>query len=128
MSASAKTIRHLVNQERHKHGLPALKASKSLNVSAKAKAADMVKYHYFSHGTPQGSWYAFIYKHAGPRWRGEAIGENIAKGQDTAEQVMRAWMNSPEHRANILGSQFKVIGIGFASSGSTEYWVQHFGG
>jgi uncharacterized protein YkwD len=129
MAVLAKTIRRLVNEERHRNGLPGLKASKKLNISARAKAADMVKYNYFSHGTPHGSWYAFLYKYAGKSWN--TIGENIARGQDTASQVMKAWMDSPEHRANILNVHYKVLGIGFARGGEhgdTEYWVQHFGG
>ena len=115
----------LVNQERRKHGLAPLRLSSALNNSARAKARDMAKYDYFNHDTPHGRWYAFIYKYAGDRWR--TIGENIARDQDTAEQVFEEWMNSPEHRANILAEKYRVLGIGFARRGSREYWVQHFG-
>ncbi|MBU0766540.1 CAP domain-containing protein [Patescibacteria group bacterium] len=52
-----------------------------------------------------------------------AVGENIAKGQLTATQVNEDWMNSPEHRANILHPQFDEIGIGLFG----DVWVQNFG-
>lgn len=51
-------------------------------------------------------------------------GENIARGQTTPAQVVRDWMNSPGHRANIMSKNFKEIGIGIAGT----YWVQNFGG
>ncbi len=118
-------ILRLVNQERHRHDIPSVRFSKPLSVSARAKALDMVKFHYFSHDTPKGTWYRFLYKYAGDRWR--TIGENIARGQDTAAQVFEEWMDSPDHRANILSYKFQLLGIGFARDGETEYWVQHFG-
>jgi uncharacterized protein YkwD len=50
-------------------------------------------------------------------------GENIARGQDSAKEVMEDWMNSPSHRAAILSETFNEIGIGISGT----YWVQHFG-
>ena len=52
-----------------------------------------------------------------------AFGENLARGQLTAEDVMNDWMASPGHRANILTELFIDIGIGIEGSS----WVQHFG-
>jgi len=52
------------------------------------------------------------------------IGENIAKGQAGAWTVVSAWMDSPEHRKNILSPDLKEIGIGIADG----IWVQNFGG
>lgn len=52
-----------------------------------------------------------------------AVGENIAKGQLTVEQVMEDWMNSPAHRKNILRSEFEEIGIGIYN----DVWAQNFG-
>lgn len=57
------------------------------------------------------------------------VGENIAYGYPTAGAVVKAWMNSPGHRANILNRRFTKIGLGLArSSDGTKYWVQDFGG
>jgi uncharacterized protein YkwD len=57
------------------------------------------------------------------------VGENIASGYPTAGAVMKAWMNSPGHRRNILRPGFTRIGLGLATSeGGTRFWVQDFGG
>jgi len=52
-------------------------------------------------------------------------GENVARGQRSAVSVMNAWMNSAGHRANILNSRYKNIGVGLSDSGF--YWTQVFG-
>ena len=51
-------------------------------------------------------------------------GENIAKGYQSPEAVVRGWMNSPGHRANILNSSYTHIGVGYVASGN--YWTQMF--
>jgi uncharacterized protein YkwD len=59
------------------------------------------------------------------------MGENIAAGFSTAQDVFNAWKNSPGHNANMLDPSFKAIGIGLATvSGSsyTYYWTTDFGG
>jgi uncharacterized protein YkwD len=58
-----------------------------------------------------------------------AAGENIAAGYPNVASVMRGWLNSSGHRANILSADFTRIGIGVArASDGTRYWVQDFGG
>ncbi|MBM3231045.1 CAP domain-containing protein [Candidatus Peregrinibacteria bacterium] len=52
-----------------------------------------------------------------------ALGENLAKGQLSVEQVIEDWMNSPRHRENILRPEFAEIGIGLFG----DFWVQEFG-
>jgi uncharacterized protein YkwD len=54
-------------------------------------------------------------------------GENIASGQRNPADVMKAWMNSPGHRANILRCGYRNIGVGVAFRGSTPIWTQDFG-
>jgi uncharacterized protein YkwD len=54
-------------------------------------------------------------------------GENIAVGFATPEEVFEGWINSPEHRANILNSDFTEIGVGNAVGNSRIYWAQEFG-
>ena len=53
-------------------------------------------------------------------------GENIAEYYNTAENVMKGWMNSDGHRANILGD-FTTIGIGAVKVDNSYFWVQIFG-
>jgi uncharacterized YkwD family protein/spore coat assembly protein SafA len=115
----------LVNQERAKNGLKALKANWELSRVARYKSADMRDRNYFSHtsptyGSPFDMMKAFKISY-------QAAGENIAAGQPTAEQVMKGWMESPGHRKNILSPQFTEMGVGYAQGGSyRHYWTQMF--
>lgn len=112
----------LVNQERAKNGLPALKEDWELSRVARYKSQDMHDNHYFSHTSPTyGSPFKMMSDfgiHYG------YAGENIAYGQKTPEEVMKAWMNSSGHRANILSKNFTHIGVGYVKDGS--YWTQQF--
>ena len=57
------------------------------------------------------------------------VGENIAAGSATPETVVKQWMNSPGHRANILNSDYEELGVGYAYKSGSEYghyWVQMF--
>jgi uncharacterized protein YkwD len=95
-----------------------------LQTAAQKHAEDMKSRNYFDHVNPDGQTPTERIRAAGYPMDGTwYTGENIAKGQTTAEQVMRDWMNSSGHRANILSKNFKEIGIGFTSN----YWVQNFG-
>jgi len=119
-----KGLLELVNNERAKSGLPALKLSAAVGTAARIKADEMSAKKYFNHtspiyGTPFEMLHAF-----GISYR--TAGENIAKGQKTANAVMGAWMNSEGHRANILNKDFTEIGIGYANDGQTTYWVLIF--
>jgi uncharacterized protein YkwD len=59
---------------------------------------------------------------------GRGWAENIARGQDSAEAVMAAWMGSPDHRANILDCGLRAFGVGAARSASGQlFWTQDFG-
>jgi hypothetical protein len=111
----------LTNQERAKNGLSPLKANAELNYAADKYAEEMSERGVLSHTGPDGSK---------PWDRAEAVGyearmmgENLAAGQTTAEQVVEGWMNSSGHRANILKPQYTDIGVGFYNN----YWVQDFG-
>jgi len=115
----------LVNQERAKNGLGPLKENWELSRVARYKSADMAKKNYFSHNSPTyGSPFRMM-ENFGIKY--SAAGENIAKGQRTPEEVMKAWMNSPGHRANILSNNFTQIGVGYAKdSKGVAYWTQMF--
>lgn len=55
------------------------------------------------------------------------LGENIAAGQPTARAVMRSWMGSEGHKANILNCRFKDIGVGLVWADGVPFWTQDFG-
>jgi uncharacterized YkwD family protein/spore coat assembly protein SafA len=113
---------NLVNQERAKNGLPALKYDWELARVAEHKSQDMRNKGYFSHTSPTYGSPFDMMKSYGITYK--AAGENIAYGQTSAQQVMNAWMNSSGHRANILNPNFTHIGVGYVANG--HYWTQMF--
>ena len=114
-----------VNKERAAQGLPALKYNSELSKVAEAKAADLRDNNYFSHTSPTYGSPFDMMKSFGIKYT--AAGENIAKGYMNPKSVMKGWMNSPGHRANILNSSFTEIGVGYVSdSKGAGYWVQMF--
>ena len=127
VNSMEKQVASLTNSERKAKGLSALTLDSQLSKLARIKAEDMAKKGYFSHTSPTyGSAFDMMNKYV-VSYR--TAGENIAKGQKTAESVMNGWMNSSGHRANILSSAYTNIGVGYAkdSRGNT-YWVQIFKG
>lgn len=117
--AEAEVVR-LVNVERAKHGLKAVQRGPKTSAVARAYAAEMARTGRFEHGDVAGRL-----KAAGITYR--SYGENIAKGQRTAAEVMDEWMKSPGHRANILNRDFTHLGAGvhFGTDGR-GHWVQDF--
>lgn len=93
------------------------------------KAEDMVRDGYFSHIAKDGKnpWYWI--KEAGYRFK--YAGENLAVLFDSANDIEKAWLNSPSHRENILNSKFTEIGVGIATGTykgvETHYVVEIFG-
>jgi len=120
-----KEVFTLVNQERAKQGLAALKENVELSKVARTKSEDMAKNNYFSHTSPTYGSPFDMMKQFGITYT--AAGENIAMGQPTATSVMNGWMNSPGHRANILSKDFTEIGVGLAKNANGSiYWTQDF--
>lgn len=125
LSAIELEVVRLVNIERQKEGLQPLIASPELSNVARKKSEDMAKNNYFSHTSPTyGSPFEMM-KQFGIKYN--TAGENIAKGQLSAQSVVNAWMNSSGHRANIMNPSFNKIGVGHYQSGNgTNYWTQMF--
>ncbi len=115
-------VLRLVNVERTKAGLPALKNDWELARVAEHKSQDMAQKGYFSHTSPTYGSPFDMMKAYGINYK--AAGENIAKGQRTPQEVVNAWMNSSGHRANILSSNFTHIGVGYVENGNV--WTQMF--
>ncbi|MEV3933674.1 sigma-70 family RNA polymerase sigma factor [Streptomyces sp. NPDC053728] len=120
----AEEVIALVNTERSKEGCSSVSGDSLLTKAASRHSADMVARDYFSHTSPDGTDPGARITAVGYRW--STYGENIAKGQQTAEAVMDAWMNSDGHRANILNCAFKEIGIGREDSSGGPVWTQNF--
>ena len=117
-----KEVIRLVNEKRAQNGLKALTYDWELSRVARYKSQDMKNNNYFSHTSPTYGTPFQMMKSFGISYR--TAGENIAKGQATPQAVVDAWMNSSGHRANILNSSFKKIGVGYVANG--KYWTQMF--
>ena len=117
----------LVNEERKKVGLNTLAYDEKTTYAATQRSYEMAVHKYFQHARPDGSSCFTVMKEYGVSYW--SAGENIALGQRTPEEVMRDWMNSPGHKANILRAEFTEIGVGIATNASGRlYWTQLFAG
>lgn len=123
------SIVELTNQERKSLGFAPLKVNPKLEEAAYLKAQDMMAKDYFSHQSPAGvrpwDWLKKVnykYKYAG---------ENLAIGFLDSDEVIKAWNESPSHRANLLNSNYQEIGIavvrGDFQGSDTTLVVQFFG-
>lgn len=114
----------LVNQERKKAGVSELTMDSDAMEAADIRANELVTK--FSHTRPSGERCFSVFEEVGIEDYG-AVGENIAKGQNSPSDVMNSWMNSSGHRENILKSSYKRIGVGcYQGSDGKLYWVQLF--
>jgi uncharacterized protein YkwD len=106
---------------------PPLRISSELTDAAEAHAGDMARRKFFEHRGSDGSEPKDRVRRTGYRWL--LTGENIALGPESAEEVVKGWLDSPGHCANIMEPRFKDIGIGLATGGKRGqiYWVQEFG-
>lgn len=142
-------IHNLVNRERGKKGLPVLLWDESLHSIAQKYSQDMMRRNFFSHDDPEGRSFCDRYRAARFECRiriGDAVclgAENIAlenlnnssfyedrktyftgaTEDKIAESVVRGWINSKNHRRNILTPYFKRQGIGVALSGDGKVYV-----
>ncbi len=120
----AKQVLDIVNQERAKNGKSALKMTKGLFETANQRAAELAVTYDSGHLRPDGTQCFTAFPSGNT-----TMGENIAMGQITPEQVMNDWMNSDGHRKNILGiaANYTTIGIGCFEQNGILHWVQCFG-
>jgi uncharacterized protein YkwD len=140
-SADRQAVTDMVNAERAKEGLAPMSYNIFLEKSAQAHADDMRARAFFEHDTPDGvsaedridrDGYLEPF-HSCLCSKSYTVGENIAKGQATAAEVVETWMNSPQHRANIMSPDFNEIGIGLTAVDPNDtgfkgfFWVQNFG-
>jgi uncharacterized protein YkwD len=136
-SAEETAFVQLLNEYRVSQGLQPLLVSDMLSEAAERHSSDMGKYDFFNHYTTGGSdWFEIG---ASPWDRMAASGytfntykgENIAAGFDSAAAAFAGWKSSAGHDANMLGANFKVVGVGLvhvAGSMYGHYWTTDFGG
>jgi uncharacterized protein YkwD len=109
----------VLNAQRARHHLGPLRLSRKLSTAARRHSLSMVRGKFFSHDSADGASFVDRIRSTGylSGASGWYVGENIAYGsgdRSSPRSIARAWMNSPPHRANILSSSFREIGIGVA--------------
>lgn len=123
LSPSERELLDLVNRERAKYRLPALKASRQLSQAARGHAANMARLRTLNH-TLGGK--TFDQRISDTGYRFSAAGENIFMGGGAA-QAMYFWMRSAGHQRNLLSPTYTEIGLGAASdTARQQYWTQVF--
>lgn len=117
------------NKARIESGVGSLSLNNKLNESALLKAQDMLANQYWAHTSPEGvdpwKWFETVdYEYV-------EAGENLAKGFYLTDAVMMAWMNSPDHKKNIVNPNYKEVGFAVVSGEFegriTSLIVAHYG-
>jgi uncharacterized protein YkwD len=102
--------------------------SAKLGAAALAHSRDMAEHNYFGHEGSNGSTVAARASDEGYLWR--SIGENVAAGKAEPEQVVKGWLSSSGHCANIMNGSFTEMGAAYAVNPKSDtiiYWTQVFG-
>ena len=129
---TASWVLHYMNRARQRHKLPNLQRYLALESAAQKHSNWMARNKRFSHEGRRGS--SPHQRMKAESFGGSTTGENIYRlparrdQKKLAKNLVDGWMNSPGHRANILHSGFRYLGVGLARSGDSIYAIQNFGG
>lgn len=134
-AAFAEQVVILTNEARAAEGLPPLTTDDTLTAVAQAYAQNMAANDFLDHDDPNsGQSVGDRVTSAGYVW--QSVRENLAGGSDTPEEVVQGWLDSPEHRENLLAADITEIGVGVAfepddvfpaaNAPYHNYWVQVF--
>jgi len=105
----------LINIERELYGLHPLAISPHLMPAARFHSQQMADLRFFSHRSPhhgRGIYRAEMFGHENIQEHVWGVQENIGGGGRTPQELVQSWMNSPAHRAAILGESFLTVGVG----------------
>ncbi|NUP81338.1 MAG: CAP domain-containing protein [Nonomuraea sp.] len=114
----------LTNIARAEHGCGPLRVDSRLGRSARQHSLEMARTGQLAHNSPNGASPWDRMDRAGYHW---GAAENIGNGYSTPEQAVRGWLDSRDHRRNILDCTLKAIGVGVASGTNGPWWTQDFG-
>lgn len=122
-------IVRLTNVERQANGEDPVKLDEALSAAAARKAADMIARGYWAHISPSGAQPWVFITDAGYQYR--YAGENLARDFADPVAIVKAWMDSPTHRENLLNAKYQDIGVavidGKLGDRDTTLVVQMFG-
>lgn len=123
-SVYAERVAYLCNQERKKAGLPELLYSPVVSKASQVRADEISVNYNSAHLRPNGSICFTALDELNITY--SAVGENIARGQNTPESAIKSWMESKIHRDNILNTNFTTIGVGVTDANGYISWSQFF--
>jgi len=101
-----------------------------LRCSARLHSLDMFERAFFGHINPDGL--DPFERMAAAGFHGSGAGENIAVGQTSPQQVMKSWMESDDHCANVMRPNYTMLGVGYHPGAGgrglgSNFWTQNFG-
>jgi len=108
---------------------PPVSTQPQLRRAARGHGDDMARRDYFDHRSPEGTGPMQRAQAAG--FQGGFVGENIAAGQRSPQDVVRDWVESPGHCVNLMNPRYRYLGVGYVYQEGDQYghyWVQNFGG
>ena len=114
----------LVNDERRKAHCQPVRMDDNLRAAARSHSVDMAANNFVDHTGSDGSSPQDRMRQAGYT---QGLSENIDRGHNSPQDVMKAWMHNGDDRGNILNCAAKAIGVGIAYRGRTPFWTQNFG-
>ncbi|MDE6723462.1 MAG: CAP domain-containing protein, partial [Eubacterium sp.] len=123
-SSDIKNIFNMVNKERTSNGLKKYAYRNDLQKAADKRAKEIAEK--FSHTRPNGTACFTAIKEAGVSY--STAGENIGQTNGSVSDMMDWWMNSADHKNNILATKFTGIVVGYYQQGNVKYYVQLFVG
>ncbi|WP_435771567.1 CAP domain-containing protein [Nocardioides sp. SYSU DS0651] len=116
----------LTNRKRRARGCAPLRANWTLRKAARSHSVTMARHNEMSHRLPGEPRFSVRITRAGYRdWR--IVAENVARGFSSPAAVVKAWMRSPGHRANILNCRLRDLGVGVVLARGQLWWTQNFG-
>ena len=111
-----------LNRVRVQHGLVPLRSSSRLGAAAAQHSREMARVGYFSHDSADGGefWRRIARFYSSSGYRSWSVGENLlwSSPDVDAENAVKMWMGSPEHRANILNRSWREVGLSAVHSES----------
>jgi uncharacterized protein YkwD len=122
--AMAAKVVSLTNAARVKRGCGRLRTDARLTRSARVHSLEMARSGRFTHNSPDGSSPWDRMERAGYR---AGAAENIGRGYTSPDEAVRGWLDSNDHRQNILNCRIESIGVGVVAGPGGPWWTQDFG-
>ncbi len=113
LDARERAIVRAINRQRTKHGLARVQSSRRLARAADYHSWEMLDANYFAHESRDGTPFdQRVRRYANHRSVGETLAMLGGCGKRVARRVVRMWMNSAGHRAILLSSTYRRVGLG----------------